>query len=159
MVEVVAREVLTVEEFAVDIRLLYERAYQREPERTHATLVARGYWHAAAQMKIDYEVGRLAEQTVSSWDLAKQKVHETIAAHGMLAPPPALAALPLLLERVHAIVLRAGLDLAAPQLDQNPDDSIDLVWFSRRAQSAVGLESLISPRIASIPKTASSSST
>lgn len=26
-----------------------------------------------------------------------------------------------------------------PQLDQNPDVSIDLVWFSRRAQAAVGL--------------------
>lgn len=54
-----------VEEFSVEIRSFYERTYQIDPVRTHNTLVACGYWLAAAQLKIDYDMGRLAPPPAS----------------------------------------------------------------------------------------------
>lgn len=54
-----------VEDFSAEIRSFYERTYQIDPVRTHNTLVACGYWLAAAQLRIDHAVGRLAPLTVS----------------------------------------------------------------------------------------------
>lgn len=48
-----------LEDMSVDNRLLYERAYQQDPVRTHNTLVYRGYTYVAAQLKVDHAMGRL----------------------------------------------------------------------------------------------------
>lgn len=56
-----ARADIRLEDLSIEIRLLYEEAYQRDPVRTRNTLIAVGYWQAAAQLKIDHAMGRLAE--------------------------------------------------------------------------------------------------
>jgi hypothetical protein len=48
-----------IEKCNVEWRLKKEREYQLQPEQTHRDLVYRGYWLIAAQLKIDYEAGRL----------------------------------------------------------------------------------------------------
>lgn len=48
-----------IEHVHLNLRELMERSYRLAPERTHAELVHTGYWLVAAQLKIDYEVGRL----------------------------------------------------------------------------------------------------
>lgn len=50
-----------IEKLKLDERERLERRYQREPAATHADLIERGYWFVAAQLRIDYQVGRLAE--------------------------------------------------------------------------------------------------
>jgi hypothetical protein len=53
------RTLKLVEEMAVEDRLKQEKRYQADPKKTHNDLVYRGYWLIAAQLKIDYEAGRL----------------------------------------------------------------------------------------------------
>lgn len=50
-----------IEKIKLAERERLENRYQREPDATHADLVERGYWMIAAQLRIDYQVGRLAE--------------------------------------------------------------------------------------------------
>jgi len=49
-----------LEDVSLDKREHLERRYQKNPTRTHAWLIYTGKWMIAAQLKIDYEVGRLA---------------------------------------------------------------------------------------------------
>lgn len=51
----------TLEQMHPDWRSAIERNYQADPRRTHSELISRGLWTIAAQLKIDYQVGRLAE--------------------------------------------------------------------------------------------------
>ena len=55
------RTASTIERANSDWRSAIERNYQADPVRTHSELISRCYWTVAAQLKIDYEVGRLAE--------------------------------------------------------------------------------------------------
>lgn len=48
-----------LEDCSVDFRLLMERAYRLDAVGTHRQLVHSGYWHMAAQLKIDHAAGRL----------------------------------------------------------------------------------------------------
>jgi len=48
-----------IESVHLNLRELMERSYRLAPELTHAELVNTGYWLVAAQLKIDYDAGRL----------------------------------------------------------------------------------------------------
>lgn len=50
---------LLVEDLQLDARESWEKRYQAEPKKTHSVLVYKGLWTVAAQLKIDYEAGRL----------------------------------------------------------------------------------------------------
>lgn len=45
---------------SVDFRERAERAYAKDPKATHEDLVYIGYWTIAAQLRIDYQAGRLS---------------------------------------------------------------------------------------------------
>ncbi len=49
-----------IEDIPLDKREELELRYQKAPARMHAFLVHTGKWMIAAQLKIDYQVGRLA---------------------------------------------------------------------------------------------------
>jgi hypothetical protein len=50
-----------IEAISLEKREKLEARYQCEPEAVHADLVDRGYWMIAAQLRIDYQVGRLRD--------------------------------------------------------------------------------------------------
>ncbi len=51
-----------LEQKSLEFRSMVERAYQTDPVRTHSELTYTGYWDMAAQLKIDHQIGRLAER-------------------------------------------------------------------------------------------------
>ncbi len=53
------RSARAVERFSLDKRLALERCYAAAPRQMHADLIYQGYWRVAAQLKTDYEAGRL----------------------------------------------------------------------------------------------------
>jgi hypothetical protein len=48
-----------LEKMSLDWRETIERKYQADPTRMHESLVYRGYWLIAAQLRIDHAAGRL----------------------------------------------------------------------------------------------------
>lgn len=58
--QVAKRSDRPLEWYEVEARLGIERRYQADPKVFHARLIYQGYWRIAAQLKTDYEAGRLS---------------------------------------------------------------------------------------------------
>lgn len=48
-----------IEQFKLESRIEIERKYKEDPKGYHARLIYQGFWRVAAQLKTDYEAGRL----------------------------------------------------------------------------------------------------
>lgn len=49
----------TLENFGIGTRLEMESKYKSDPRDFHSRLIYQGFWRVAAQLKTDYEAGRL----------------------------------------------------------------------------------------------------
>lgn len=65
-----------------------------------------------------------------TWDIPKLERQLMQHLHGV--------ALCVLLHRLFQIVNKANIELPAPQIDVNCEATLDLIWFNRKTQSALG---------------------